>query len=133
MGSLVWLRAEGHVVHPVRVQDSNALDGCWRAGEEGNRIKDSKDQALARFAAGISDEFGDLLTSLGGNLSLLESTDFLNEDSRGTIKNAQQACERGREIINEIASIRGGRKAKSIRGADDATVRVSRTWGDTCA
>ena len=87
-------------------------DVSWRAGEEGNRIKDSKDQALARFAAGISDEFGDLLTSLGGNLSLLESTDFLNEDSRETIKNAQQACERGREIINEIASIRGGRKAK---------------------
>ena len=87
-------------------------DVSWRAGEEGNKIKDSKDQALARFAAGISDEFGDLFTSLGGNLSLLESADFLNEESRDTIKCSQQACERGREIIREIASIRGGRKAK---------------------
>jgi CheY-like chemotaxis protein/nitrogen-specific signal transduction histidine kinase len=87
-------------------------DVSWREGEEGNRIKDSKDQALACFAAGISDEFGDLLTSLGGNLSLLESAHSLNEESLDTIKCAQQACERGREIINEIASIRGGRKAK---------------------
>ena len=87
-------------------------DVSWREGEEGNRIKDSKDQALACFAAGISDEFGDLLTSLGGNLSLLESAHSPNEVSLDTIRCAQQACERGREIINEIASIRGGRKAK---------------------
>ena len=97
-------------------------DVSWRAGEEGNRIKDSKDQALARFAAGITDEFGDLLTSLGGNLTLLESTDFLSEESRETIKCAQQACERGREIINEIASIRGGRKAKMKNKLDLADI-----------
>ena len=87
-------------------------DVSWRAGEEESKIKDSKDQALARFAEGIGDEFGDLFTSLGGNLSLLESAEYLNEESRDTIKCLQQACERGREIIREIATVRGGRKPK---------------------
>ena len=87
-------------------------DVSWRAGEEESKIKDSKDQALARFAEGIGDEFGDLFTSLGGNLSLLESAEYLNEESQDTIKCLQQACERGREIIREIATVRGGRKPK---------------------
>ena len=79
-----------------------------REGSENMRIQDSKDKALECFAGGISGEFGDLLTSLGGNLSLLESAPFLNEEARETIARAQDACERGRELTLEIASLAGG-------------------------
>ncbi len=89
-----------------------------REGSENLRIQDSKDKALECFAGGVSGEFGDLLTSLGGNLSLLESAPFLNEEARETIARAQHACERGRELTLEIASLAGGMRAAKRKPLD---------------
>ncbi len=82
-----------------------------REGSEGERIQSSKDRALECFAGGVSGEFGDLLTSIGGNLSLLESAPFLNDEARETITRAQHACERGRELTVEIAALAGSSRA----------------------
>lgn len=82
-----------------------------REGSEGERIQSSKDRALECFAGGVSGEFGDLLTSLGGNLTLLESAPFLNEEAREIITRAQHACERGRELTVEIAALAGSSRA----------------------
>jgi len=90
-------------------------DVTGREGAEGGRIRDSKDEAMARFAEGVSREFGDILTSLGGNLSLLESAAFLSEDSREVISHAQDACERGRELTGDIAAF-GGAGRRRRRG-----------------
>ncbi|MCP4847790.1 MAG: response regulator [Verrucomicrobiaceae bacterium] len=93
-----------------------------REGLEGRRIQSSKDRALECFASGVSGEFGDLLTSLGGNLSLLESAPFLNEEARETIARAQDACERGRELTLEIAALAGGLSAPKSQEIDLAPI-----------
>lgn len=88
-------------------------DVTGRESAEGGRIRDSKDEAMGRFAEGVSRELGDLLTSLGGNLSLLESAPFLSEGSREVILRAQDVCERGRELTGEIAAFGGaGRRRR---------------------
>ena len=89
-----------------------------REGSENVRIQSSKDKALECFAGGISGEFGDLLTSLGGNLSLLESAPFLNDEARETIARAQHDCERGRELTVEIAGLAGGVRAPKMQSID---------------
>ncbi len=85
-------------------------DVTGREGAEGGRIQSMKEEALGKFAAGVSRDFGDLLTSLGGNLSLLESAPFLNDEARETIALAQDSCERGRELTSELAALSGRRR-----------------------
>ena len=93
-----------------------------REGSESMRIQSSKDRALECFAGGVSGEFGDLLTSLGGNLTLLESAPFLNDEARETIARAQDACERGRELTLEIAALAGGLLAPKRQQIDLASL-----------
>ena len=84
---------------------------CRDVGHRNNKDNDSmlesKKKAIECFAAGISDEFGDLFTSIEGNLSLICLDSLNNHDSIEAMNRAQSACERGREILLEVSAIRG--------------------------
>lgn len=105
-------------------------DVSGREGAEGERIQGSKDEAMSRFASGVSRDFGDVLTSVGGNLSLLETAPFLNDDARETIRRAQEACEWGRDLTSDVATLAGKgrgprRKPVNLPGLIEKTVQFA--------
>ena len=87
-------------------------DVSYRNNKKDDSILDSKKKAIECFAAGISDEFGDLFTSIEGNLNLIGLDQLAGGETGEAIKSAKSACERAREIIHEVSAIRG--KAKVI-------------------
>ena len=87
-------------------------DVSYRNNKKDDSILDSKKKAIECFAAGISDEFGDLFTSIEGNLNLIGLDQLAGGETGEAIKSAKSACERAREIIHDVSAIRG--KAKGI-------------------
>ena len=87
-------------------------DVSSRHTKEDGLILESKKKALECFASGISDEFGDLFTSIEGNLSLMESKSLNDFDLTDAVKSAKLACERAREIVLEVSALRGNRGSK---------------------
>ena len=84
--------------------------------KEDSLILESKKKALESFASGISDEFGDLLTSIEGNLSIMETKSLESLDLNDAVKSAKSACDRAREIVLEVSALRGrGRSKPKIR------------------
>ena len=91
-------------------------DVSSRHAKEDGLILESKKKALESFASGISDEFGDLLTSIEGNLSIMETKSLECLDLNDAVKSAKSACDRAREIVFEVSALRGrGRSKPKIR------------------
>ncbi len=98
-------------------------DVTGREGAEGDRIRGSKDEALSRFATGVAGEFGDILTSIDGNLSLLQEAPHLGEEGRETLERAKEGCDRGRDLTVELAKLGGA--SRSSRKASVALPRIA--------
>ena len=90
-------------------------DVSYRNNKKDDSILDSKKKAIECFAAGISDEFGDLFTSIEGNLNLIGLDQLAGGETDEAIKSAKSACERAREIIHEVSAIRGKAKGTTKR------------------
>jgi two-component system cell cycle sensor histidine kinase/response regulator CckA len=70
-------------------------------------IGSGKVDAMRRLAAGVAGDVNDLMTSINGNLELLEHQPFLNQESRELLEGARQSCESVRKLTGELNAVSG--------------------------
>lgn len=105
-------------------------DVSAREGSDTKRDGRDREESIRRLAAGVSGDVNDLMTSIHGNLELLENQPFVGQESMELLSRARQSCDRVRELtaeMNLLAGI-GGRPRKgriSLKGMIEKTVQFS--------
>jgi PAS domain S-box-containing protein len=83
-------------------------DITQRKKMEEELLKAQKLESIGVLAGGIAHDFNNLLTAIMGNISLSRVSDFKDNNARKRLLEAESACEKARDLANQLLTFSKG-------------------------